>query len=190
VAAILGALTLGDDGGLGIVALASQGGLSVSALDLSSGWISFAAESDAQLTVVSQDQSYYEDLVFEGWIRIDGQTVVGPFEDYFLVDGNTLRLVAPALEGDFNGDGHVDAADYTIWADNYTGSGGTSGTPSTGDANGDGAVDTADYTIWADNYAGSQAAGAIPEPAVTSLCPGLIVLLAFRRLRRHSAVTR
>ena len=84
--------------------------------------------------------------------------------------------------GDFNGDGNVDTADYTIWADNYTGSGGTGGTPSTGDANGDGAVDTADYTIWADNYTGSQAAGVVPEPAALTLLLGaLLTFCLFRR---------
>jgi hypothetical protein len=87
------------------------------------------------------------------------------------------------LSGDFNGDGNVDTADYTIWADNYTGSGGTGGTPSTGDANGDGAVDTADYTIWADNYTGSSAgtSATIPEPTVATLL--LIGALGAMRVR-------
>jgi hypothetical protein len=89
--------------------------------------------------------------------------------------------------GDFNGDGNVDTADYTIWADNYTGSGGTGGTPSTGDANGDGAVDTADYTIWADNYTGSSAAaGVVPEPgaAILLLLLGTLGLGVRRRTHR------
>jgi hypothetical protein len=94
-----------------------------------------------------------------------------------------LLLIFDEVPGDFNGDGNVDTADYTIWADNYTGSGGTGGTPSTGDANGDGAVDTADYTIWADSYNGSSAVGAVPEPDVmVLLLSGLLaMLLAHRR---------
>jgi hypothetical protein len=48
--------------------------------------------------------------------------------------------------GDFNGDGVVDIADYTVWADNFGGAG------PAGDGNGDGVVDIADYTVWADNF--------------------------------------
>jgi hypothetical protein len=100
---------------------------------------------------------------------------------------NSIKGIPPdgELPGDFNSDGNVDTADYTIWADNYTGSGGTGGTPSTGDANGDGAVDTADYTIWADNYTGSStAAGAVPEPGTAGLLVSLGILgLAARRRR-------
>jgi hypothetical protein len=51
--------------------------------------------------------------------------------------------------GDANGDGAVDDADYTVWAENY----GESVAPGTrGDLNQDRVVDGADYTIWADNY--------------------------------------
>lgn len=50
--------------------------------------------------------------------------------------------------GDFNQDGVVDIADYTVWADNF----GQSGAHVHGDGNGDGTVDIADYTIWADNF--------------------------------------
>ena len=94
------------------------------------------------------------------------------------------------MEGDFNQDGNVDTADYTIWADNYTGSDGTGGTPSTGDANGDGAVDTADYTLWADNYTGSvAAAGTVPEPntGVLLFLSSLGLVTRFRRTRRRSS---
>ena len=59
----------------------------------------------------------------------------------------TYRLGACAA--DFNEDGIVDGADYTVWADNYH-----KENPSweDGDANYDGTVDGADYTIWADHY--------------------------------------
>ena len=102
----------------------------------------------------------------------------------FLFEGMTRNVKvydtynAPEFTpGDFNGDGNVDTADYTIWADNYTGSGGTGGTPSTGDANGDGAVDTADYTIWADNYTGpSSSAGSVPEPSTACLLLSMMAI--------------
>lgn len=71
-------------------------------------------------------------------------------------------LVHLALPGDANGDGVVDTADYTIWADNYLQ---TSATFFQGDFNGDGIVDAADYTIWADNFQGASAAALPVEMA-------------------------
>ncbi len=61
------------------------------------------------------------------------------------------------VPGDANGDGRVDGADYTIWADNF-------GFPDVGfergDFNCDGGVDSADYTLWADSFgSGGQGQG-------------------------------
>ncbi len=52
----------------------------------------------------------------------------------------------PVANADFNLDGTVDAADYTVWRDSL----GTSSSSSSpiGDANGDGTVDTTDYAEW------------------------------------------
>ena len=52
------------------------------------------------------------------------------------------------LAGDYNADGVVDAADYTVWADNFG-----SSTNLAADGNGDGVVDAADYTMWRDGAA-------------------------------------
>ncbi len=60
----------------------------------------------------------------------------------------TYIFLAPPMPGDANGDGKVDGADYTLWADHYKTAGGWAG----GDFNNDGTVDGADYTIWADNF--------------------------------------
>jgi hypothetical protein len=49
--------------------------------------------------------------------------------------------------GDYNKDGAVDLADYTVWADHFGKIG-----DSPADGNGDGRVDLADYTIWADHF--------------------------------------
>lgn len=70
------------------------------------------------------------------------------------------------LPGDFNEDGSVDAADYTIWRDNL----GNTVTPYTeGDADGNGIVDNADYDLWVTNYGATSAStsskiNAVPEP--------------------------
>jgi hypothetical protein len=53
-----------------------------------------------------------------------------------------------SIPGDYNNDGSVDLADYTVWADNF----GQTGSGIAGDGNNDGTVDLADYTIWADHF--------------------------------------
>jgi hypothetical protein len=73
------------------------------------------------------------------------------------------------LEGDYNGNGVVDAADYTVWRD-------TEGSTTTLDADGsgNGTVGPEDYTLWKNNFgstagAGSLVAATVPEPAALVL---------------------
>jgi hypothetical protein len=64
---------------------------------------------------------------------------------------------------DYNGDGFVDAADYTVWRDTT----GTSVAPGTGaDGNGDGMVDAADYAIWRTGF-GSTGVSTTPGVLTT-----------------------
>lgn len=83
-----------------------------------------------------------------------------------------LELGLASLPGDFNSDGIVDAADYTVWRD----SNGTSVTAGTqADGNGDGVINAADYQVWVGNYGTDYAlqfggnsfstATAVPEPS-------------------------
>lgn len=87
--------------------------------------------------------------------------------DAFSLDDVQVTGVEGALgpDGDFNGDGFVDSADFTVWRDSLE----QTVLPGTGaDANGDSFVDIADYAIWKQNFGqGSPpAAGlsAAPEP--------------------------
>jgi hypothetical protein len=86
-----------------------------------------------------------------------------------------------ALPGDFNTDGVVNAADYTVWRDNE---GSTSSLAA--DASGNGRVDQADYNIWAANYGATlQMAVAVPEPtALLFVSIGVAGLAGVRRGRR------
>ncbi|MEM9914439.1 MAG: PEP-CTERM sorting domain-containing protein [Planctomycetota bacterium] len=96
----------------------------------------------------------------------------------FLIDeGYIPEPAVVALLGDYNGNGEVDAADYTIWADNFN-----STTNLAADGNNDGVVDAADYTIWADNF-GNVAAAAfpVPEPSTALVLAGLGLIAARRR---------
>ncbi len=71
---------------------------------------------------------------------------------------NLLAAAPPALAGDFNADGTVDAADYTVWRDGL-------GTE----------YPQADYAVWRDNFGNttSSITFAIPEPATAWLVVGL-----------------
>jgi Glucose / Sorbosone dehydrogenase len=86
--------------------------------------------------------------------------------------GEIYRIVTNALlSGDYNADGTVDAADYTIWRDTL----GQSVTAHSGaDGDGSGTIDAGDYTVWASNYGQTvhtpgAAAAAVPEPAAMML---------------------
>ena len=85
------------------------------------------------------------------------------------------------LPGDYNADGVVDAADYTVWRDNQ-------GAPDgalPNDADG-GAIGVAQYQTWEENFGATLAAThSVPEPGGVFLGLGLgVAALAGRRSRR------
>ncbi|TWT78349.1 hypothetical protein Pla123a_11400 [Posidoniimonas polymericola] len=79
----------------------------------------------------------------------------------------------PVLAGDYNGNGVVDAADYTIWRDNEGLTGVVPGTQ--GDGNRDGKVAGVDYNIWASNF-GNAIALSAPTPAPEPTAGALVAL--------------
>lgn len=85
-----------------------------------------------------------------------------------------------SLLGDMNGNGVVDAADYTLIRDFFN----QSVAPFTnGDGNGDGQVDGADYQLWLDHFGETATAVAVPEPIGAALLAGLATLLVAMRSR-------
>lgn len=80
--------------------------------------------------------------------------------------------VEAGLPGDASLDSVVDAADYTIWANNFLNK--TDATWREGDFSLDGIVDAADYTIWANHFGAGvnlapSFAVAAPEPSTWAL---------------------
>ncbi|WP_425399366.1 dockerin type I domain-containing protein [Aeoliella sp.] len=83
----------------------------------------------------------------------------------------TVRYVTGGVDADFNGDGTVNIADYTIWRNSL---GATGITPyDLGDADGDGNVTSTDYDLWKSNFgtgaAAAVATAQVPEPSSVAL---------------------
>lgn len=75
----------------------------------------------------------------------------------------------PFVEGDYNGNGVVDVADYTVWRDSLGSVGGELAADGTGDDDlgvPDGDVDVFDYLFWRNRF-GNTAPGTALQPAST-----------------------
>lgn len=90
-----------------------------------------------------------------------------------LLPGFVEYVTGPTpIVGDYNQNGKVDAADYTVWRNtlNQTVTAGTGA-----DGNSNGTIESGDYTVWKTNFgmgAGAAAlsnAGAVPEPGIALL---------------------
>ena len=98
---------------------------------------------------------------------------------YALFDNLVVSAVVPPLAGDYNDDGVVDAADYTVWRDSLG-----SSSDLAADGNDNGVIDPGDYTVWENNFGAtsSASASAVPEPtAAVLLAAGLLAGVAPRR---------
>lgn len=98
----------------------------------------------------------------------------------------TSNLGFGVANGDYNLDGVVDAADYTVWRDTL----GQSVAVSTGaDGDGDGQITASDYSVWQSNFGSSSgSATAVPEPASGLLFSGFFATLLLRVRTRNSTV--
>lgn len=115
-------------------------------------------------------------------LYVSANVVIEFFGDPFAAT-SLLRLPpAPELAGDYNGDGTVDAADYTVWRESL-------GSEVLLAADGDGnlIIDEADFLVWRTNYGATLGAGAgtqsVPEPTTLGLLVASVGLLTLRRRR-------
>lgn len=119
--------------------------------------------------------------------------------EYFRFTQGAFAPVSPAVSGDYNNNGAVDAADYVMWRKQFGQNGpglasdgtGPGGTP-------DGSVDNLDYTFWRAHFgetsgvgsasgAGSITTSSVPEPATLSLLFALSWTAGFRSRSRKLA---
>lgn len=149
---------------------------------ISPDYISEATDGTIYVTDDSNDRVYAIDPVTGDRTVLVSDTVgsgpeINRLEGIFVMPG-----IALPIPGDYNSDGLVDAADYTVWRDTL---GATGVTPLSGaDGNGDGEVTIADYSLWKSNYDGlasPAAASNIPEPATFVLASLMFFVAAGRR---------
>lgn len=132
----------------------------------------------------------YESTNREGDFMGDDQVIIsgdGHTLDFILsaqlADIAELRVLTTAvLAGDFNGDGTVDLADYTVWRNNF---GATDESTLNWSGDGNGGVDVADYQLWKQNFGGSPPSGystaKVPEPScLTIVIPVLLGAFFYR----------
>lgn len=128
---------------------------------LSSGTFSAGANPD-----FGQDNSGATTLFTQALFL---NTDSGPFGPSIDAD-NTLTVVNTnlgGLAGDYNLNGIVDAADYTVWFDSLG-----STTELAADGDNSGTVDTADHGLWQSNFnslAASATASSVPEPSALNM---------------------
>ncbi len=100
----------------------------------------------------------------------------------------TAILEPTTLDGDYNGDGIVDAADYTVWRDSLN-----STTDLAADGDGSGVVDIEDYNLWKGNFGAisatptsvpaSATSTSVPEPTTLLMCGLALGAMTLRQQR-------
>lgn len=143
-------------------------------------WTDESASSDAggEVTVRAFKGSHDIDAAFGGATATSAVVLSD--------GGESLTLMLDFILGDYNRDGAVDAADYTLWRD-------TQGQPVAqagmgADGDGDGFIGPGDYRVWLDHYGvKTPAVTTVPEPSALGVAIGavLVPLGAARRSRRQ-----
>jgi hypothetical protein len=101
-----------------------------------------------------------------------------------LITGSINYITPPPLLGDYNDDGVVNAADYTVWRDNLG-----SNITLPNEATTPGVVNQADYDQWKARFgnaigSGSLAAAGVPEPSTLLLVASVGALVLALKPRR------
>jgi hypothetical protein len=126
---------------------------------LTSGWFSGIFEEEQDELIGPLQQVHFD---FRQFFETDDTGKI-----YFDLTPSFDVLQPGGQAGDYNADGTVDAADYSLWRNTL----GSAGNQLAADGDGDGMVDADDYAIWKNHFGQGPGAGsggsasAVPEPA-------------------------
>lgn len=120
---------------------------------------------------------------FESFAGLNGGRLAYMADFGFAAQDSFVTMITPAEPGDYNGDGHVDALDYTVWRGTF------SADEPAADGNRDGHVDGADYVLWRKNFspviAGAATAATNIVPECVSAAQIVFILLPWMMPRRY-----
>ncbi|MEO0531522.1 MAG: hypothetical protein AAF266_13250, partial [Planctomycetota bacterium] len=161
---------------LGSYAQSPAGVFSVTLGDADAGQLDVAGLAMLDGSIEVRLAGGYEPTFGDEFELISAGQIVGAFATQSLpgiagglqwkIEQSLNAIVASVvLAGDYNGDGTVNAADYTVWRDSFG-----STTDLAADGDGNGVVNEADRDYWAARYGNTAAPPlAIPEPCTTVL---------------------
>jgi GH35 family endo-1,4-beta-xylanase len=134
-------------------------------------WQNLLAQWNTQLTATADASGA---IHFNGYFGDYELTAAGKSYDLSLIKGAANFSIGASV-GDYNGDGLVNAADYTVWRDTLG-----SATDLRADGNGNGIIDAGDCNTWTTHFGQSFSGGgsaAVPEPGALVLAALAIALV-------------
>jgi hypothetical protein len=159
-----------------LLAVCQINGFSQCELDLAPA--NFAGDLNGDGAVNAADYTIWRDAFDTPSRSTDAPVTVADLGTWTRNFGRTFQT-AETFAGDFNADGVVNAADYTVFRDAMaTGD-------LTADGDGDGKLTTGDWNYWATRYASKSAAlsSSVPEPSALAMAALAIAAIARRRSR-------
>ncbi len=163
-----------------LLAVCQSGNFNQCVLDL--GQADFAGDLNGDGAVDSADYTVWRDHLDAAARPDHGAPEPASFATWSSNFGRTFQT-ADTFTGDYNADGVVNAADYTIFRDALAAG------DLSADGDGDGKVTTADWTFWTERYGARPGAavvvGAVPEPSAL-LLSGLALAAAVMNRRRRA----
>ncbi len=111
---------------------------------------------------------------------------IAAFAPRLIVDAVVQAVALPVLAGDYNNDGAVDAADYTVWRNALN-----SGSPLPNETASLGTVDQDDFAAWKANFGataglGSGAPAGVPEPGSLAIVAMALAWIGVGRRREFA----